>query len=124
MPVLTSYEHDSLGLYQTRSQLEYISETPPPATGVVDAAIQLFAHILPLQDTAACVRAVTQLVDSVKSPKLERNAGRKAAVFVNSAISILMSLRASATLPSNHIRENLGSAQVTTVLSSFLKVSL
>lgn len=123
-PILISNEHDTLGLCQTRDGAAHGIDTPPPATGVVDAAIELFAQILPLQDTTACVRAVTQLLDSVKSPKLERNAGRKAAVSVNAAIAILMSLRVSATMPANQIRDNLCSAQVTTALSPFLKVCL
>lgn len=50
-------------------------EPPPPATSVVDSAINLFADLLPLQDLSSVTRTVTQLLESVWSPKLEKNVG-------------------------------------------------
>ena len=64
------------------------------------------------------------MIDSVKSPKYDKNIGRKAAVQVNATIAILLALRQAMASPSKHIREVFGSAGVTTPLSSFLKVRL
>jgi len=62
------------------------------------------------------------MIDSVKSPKYEKNVGRKAAVQVNAAIAILLAMRQAMASPSKHVREVFGSTAVTTQLSSFLKV--
>lgn len=62
------------------------------------------------------------MIDSVKSPKYEKNVGRKAAVAVNTAIAILLAMRQAMASTSKHVREVFGSTNVTTLLSSFLKV--
>jgi HEAT repeat-containing protein 5 len=62
------------------------------------------------------------MIDSVKSPKYEKNVGRKAAVEVNAAIAILLAMRQAMASPSKHVRAVFGSANVITPLSSFLKV--
>ncbi|KAJ6577043.1 clathrin-coated vesicle protein [Mycena vulgaris] len=126
-PVLGACEHDPLSLCQARiSNAEYELEEPPPSTtSVVDTAIELFAQLLPLQDLTSTVKIVTLLLDSVRSPKLEKNAGRKAAVFINAAVALVLALRqAMATTQSRHAKDTFGSSQVTTLLSPFLKDAL
>jgi HEAT repeat-containing protein 5 len=126
MPILQSAEHDPLSICQSRdlSKESFCPEFPPPLTQAVDAALALFAHFLPLQDSSSAARLITLMIDSVKSPKYEKNIGRKAAVQVNAAIAILLAIRQAMTSPSRQVREVFGSIAVTTQLSSFLKVCL
>lgn len=89
----------------------------------MDSAIELFAQLLPLQDLSSCTKTITQLLGSVRSPKFEKNVGRRAAVNVNAAVAIVMALRVATTGQNfRHAKETLGSVQVTGLLSSFLKV--
>ncbi|ESK97884.1 clathrin-coated vesicle protein [Moniliophthora roreri MCA 2997] len=122
-PVLGGCEHDPLSLCQIRdSSTDYqLVEPPPPATSVVDAAIELFAQLLPLQDLASNSRTITQLLESVRSPKFDKNIGRKVAVSINASIAIVLALR-NATTP--QARDTLGSAQITGLLAPFLKDTL
>ena len=119
-------EHDPLSLCQTQfSNTEYqLNEPPPPATSVVDTAIELFARLLPLQGLMASIKIITQLVESVKSPKLEKNAGRKAAVFINATIALVLALRNATFSQFRQARDTFGSTQITSLLSPFLMVRL
>ncbi|KAF7337120.1 Clathrin-coated vesicle protein [Mycena venus] len=126
-PVLGACEHDPLSLCQAQiSNGEYhLEEGPPATTSVVDTAIELFAQLLPLQDLTSTIKILTLLVESVRSPKLEKNAGRKAAVFINAAVAVVLALRqAMASTQSRRAKDTLGSAQVTALLSPFLKDAL
>jgi HEAT repeat-containing protein 5 len=64
------------------------------------------------------------MIDSVKSPKYEKNVGRKAAVEFNGVIAILLAMRQAMASPSKQVREVFGNIHVTTPLSSFLKVRM
>ncbi|KAJ7604033.1 clathrin-coated vesicle protein [Roridomyces roridus] len=126
-PVLGACEHDPLSLCQARiSNAEFQLEEPPPSTtSVVDTAIELFARLLPLQDLTSTVKILTLLVESVRSPKLDRNAGRKAAVFINSAVAVVLALRHASTMTqARRAKDTFGSTQVTTLLAPFLKDAL
>ncbi|KAJ7637580.1 clathrin-coated vesicle protein [Mycena polygramma] len=126
-PVLGACEHDPLSLCQAQlSDAEYHLEEPPPATtSVVDTAIELFAQLLPLQDLTSTVKILTVLLESVRSPKFEKNAGRKAAVFINAAVAVVLALRqAMASTHSRRAKDTFGSTQVTSLLSPFLKDAL
>lgn len=123
-PVLGACEHDPLSLCPDRiPAADYrLLESPPPATSVVDAAIDLFAQLLPLQDLTSTSRIVSQLVDSVRSVKLEKNTGRKSAVSINAAVALVLALRQATSSHIRHPRDTLGSSQVTSALAPFLKV--
>ncbi|KAK7064864.1 clathrin-coated vesicle protein [Favolaschia claudopus] len=127
-PILGACEHDPLSLCQARvsSNAEYYVEEPPPATtSVVDTAIELFAQLLPLQDLTATVKILTSLLESLRSPKLEKNAGRKAAVSVNAAVAVVLALRqAMGNAQLRRAKDTFGSTQVTTLLAPFLKDTL
>ncbi|KAJ6450153.1 clathrin-coated vesicle protein [Mycena sanguinolenta] len=126
-PVIGACEHDPLSLCQARiSNAEYHLEEPPPAnTSVVDTAIELFAQLLPLQDLASTVKILTLLLESVRSPKLEKNTGRKAAIFINATVALVLALRhAMASAQFRRAKDVFGSTQVTTLLSPFLKDAL
>ncbi|KAF7309872.1 Clathrin-coated vesicle protein [Mycena indigotica] len=125
-PILGACEHDPLSLCQARlSNDEYQLDEPPPAlTAVIDTAIELFAQLLPLQDLATTTKIVTLLVESVRSPKLEKNTGRKAAVSINGAVAIVLALRQAMATQARRARDTFGASQVTSLLSPFLKDTL
>ncbi|KAI0742742.1 clathrin-coated vesicle protein [Daedaleopsis nitida] len=119
-PIITALEHDTLYLCQLNiaDPSRRATEPPPAATAAVDAAIQLFAQLLPLQDVTQTTRVVTQLLGSVGSQKLEKNTGRKAAALVNTTFAVVLTLRQTT---SNSARQVLGNSQVSAPLSTFLK---
>jgi hypothetical protein len=123
-PVIGAIEHDPLSLCGTRVSTAKCKplEPSPSITSVVDAAIGLFAQLLPLQDLASASHVISQLLDSTRSSKLEKNAGRKAAITVNCTLALVLALRVATTSHFRHCRETLGSSQVTSLLSPFLKV--
>ena len=97
-------------------------EFPPAATQVVDAGLQLFAYLLPLQDLATAGRIIQMLVDGARSPRFDRNIGRRAAAQVNASMAVLLSLRRAMISPTKQVRDVFGNASITTILSGFLKV--
>ncbi|KAJ3914962.1 clathrin-coated vesicle protein [Lentinula edodes] len=113
-PVLAGCEHDPLNLCQIDvSKTEYrIVESPLSATSVVDSAINLFADLILLQNLSSIIRTITHLLDFVRSSKLEKNVRRKAAVLINAAIALVLTLRSATT---SHYRE------ITNLLSLLLK---
>ncbi|KAI1790592.1 clathrin-coated vesicle protein [Ganoderma leucocontextum] len=119
-PIITGLEHDPLYLCQALAadNSRRAPEPPPAATAAVDAAIHLFAQLLPLQDVTQTTRVVTQLLGSVGSAKLEKNTGRKAAALVNTTFAVVLTLRQVTT---NSARQVLGNSQVSLPLSTFLK---
>ncbi|TFK38873.1 clathrin-coated vesicle protein [Crucibulum laeve] len=125
-PVLGACEHDPLSLCQARlSDTEYqLLEPPPPGTAVVDTSIELFSKLLPLQDLTSTVKVISQLLESARSPRLDKNAGRKAAVFINATVAIVLSLRNATTSHFRQARDTFGNTQVTSLLSPFLKDAL
>ncbi|KAJ7193893.1 armadillo-type protein [Mycena pura] len=100
------------------------SLTQTNSTAVVDTSIELFAQLLPLQDLTSTVKIVTLLLESVRSPKLEKNAGRKAAAFINAAVALVVVLRQATATQARRAKDTFGSSQVTTLLSPFLKDAL
>lgn len=90
----------------------------------MDAAIELFSQLLPIQDLTSTSKIVSQLIDSVRSPKLEKNTGRKSAVSINASVALVLALRQATTSHFRHSRDTLGNAQITKNLGPFLKVRL
>lgn len=99
-------------------------ESPPPVTSVIDTAIELFSRLLPLQDLSSAVKYIQQVLEFVKSPKLDKNNGRKSAVFINATVALVLALRHATVTHYRQARETFGSPQVTTLLSPFLRVRL
>ncbi|EPQ31133.1 uncharacterized protein PFL1_01322 [Pseudozyma flocculosa PF-1] len=99
-PVLGAAEHDVLMLYAGASGppgeiAECPLFSPPPATGVVDAAIELFAALLPFQEREVQASALETLLAHSRSSRLERNPGRKQAIHMNAIVAVLGSLQAA-----------------------------
>ncbi|TFK48336.1 clathrin-coated vesicle protein [Heliocybe sulcata] len=123
-PLLGSYEYDPLMLCESPSDT---TEREPLAatTAVVDAAIELFAHLLPLQDLSSSIKVLNQCIENVKSNKLERNAGRRAAMLINVVIALTLALRRVTGQSGQRLaREVWANTQVSGLLSPFLKDAL
>ena len=75
-----------------------------------------------LQDVSAAILVVGQILDSIRSTKLDKNVGRKAAVLINVAVAVVLSLRCAAASPSRRAKDIFGDAQVVAPLATFLKV--
>ncbi|KAI5290450.1 hypothetical protein KEM54_001512 [Ascosphaera aggregata] len=91
-PVCQAREHDSVWLY-AQSGDESLSMPDPPSTGVVNAAIELFSVSLPLQHPKIQESTIEQIAALLSAHSLNRNPGRKAAMTVNIAVTLLYSLR-------------------------------
>ncbi|KAH7108306.1 ARM repeat-containing protein [Auriculariales sp. MPI-PUGE-AT-0066] len=123
-PVLGSIEHDTSLLWRPFRFGHACPEPAPPATAVVDAAISLFSQLLPLQDSSLVTKTVAQLAEGYKSPKLERNVGRKTAVFVNATTAMMLALRVAGTGPQKQAREAFGGASVTNTITDLLREAI
>lgn len=121
MPIVGSCENDTLTLCRQSGPDLAWPEPPPPATGVVDAAIELFSVLLPLQDIPSASLTISHVIQCVRSSKLERNLGRKSAVFINATVALLFALRKGSQL--RNTREVFGSTRVASTLADFVKVS-
>ncbi|KAH8668301.1 armadillo-type protein [Xylariales sp. PMI_506] len=96
-PVCASLEHDAALLYTGQP-----NDLPdPPATEVVNMAIQLFAFVFPLTPAKVQESTLEQLATFLSAGVLQRDPGRKAAMNVNVAAALLSALKvASKETPS------------------------
>ncbi|RDA90665.1 hypothetical protein CP533_4672 [Ophiocordyceps camponoti-saundersi (nom. inval.)] len=93
-PVCGSLEHDASMLYIGSMNDEPWSRIPdPPATEVINSAIQLFAFVFPLTPSKVQESVLEQIKTFASAASLQRDAGRKAAVNVNVALAMLASMR-------------------------------
>jgi len=93
-PILGAPEHDPLVVYTSYALPSAVSQYSlpkprPTATGVIDAAIELFAILLPCQSSALQGSLMDDLSKMLKSSTLDKNPGRKMAIQVNAVVSIL-----------------------------------
>lgn len=92
-PILGSLEHDTSALYTApRGRL---AAPVPAATAQVDAAVELFAALLPYAPRDAQIELCELLAASARSPSLDKNPGRRMAVLLNSTAALLGALRTS-----------------------------
>ncbi|KAK4701730.1 HEAT repeat-containing protein 5, partial [Phenoliferia sp. Uapishka_3] len=95
--VLGAAEHDSLVLSSRHHSQELIFDElpapPPAASGIVDAAIELFALYFPLQEPTNQAALLQQIHNNSRSSRLEKNPGRRMAVLANSITAVLGALR-------------------------------
>lgn len=92
-PICQASEHDSILLYSSRAG-DHLS-ADPHATGVVNAAVELFSVAIPLHAPKVQESSVEQIATFLTSQSLQRNPGRKAALVVNVAVALLHALKAS-----------------------------
>lgn len=91
-PICKSLEHDSLSIFL--KELNHYDEIPdPPATELVNVAIELFAIVFPLTPSKIQESILEQLITFSSTSSLQRDPGRKAAINVNIATSLFFTLK-------------------------------
>ncbi|GAA5946242.1 hypothetical protein JCM3765_000165 [Sporobolomyces pararoseus] len=99
LAVLQVAEHDPLVLSSRLASestgFDSLPQAPPPAVGLVDAGIELFALYFSLQESANQNALLQIMVNNLRSFKLEKNPGRKMAILANSVTAVVGSLRHS-----------------------------
>ncbi|KAK4192019.1 armadillo-type protein [Podospora australis] len=90
-PICGVLEHDASVLYI--GSRDGPSLPDPAATEVVNMAIQLFAFVFPLTPSKVQESILEQVTTFVAAGSLQRDPGRKAAITVNVATSLLSILR-------------------------------
>ncbi|KAH6661408.1 armadillo-type protein [Truncatella angustata] len=91
-PVCQALEHDAAMLYVTSLDKSHILPDPP-ATQVINMAIQLFAFVFPLTPAKVQESILEQLATFMSAGVLQRDPGRKAAMDVNISAALLYSLK-------------------------------
>ncbi|KAF1946540.1 HEAT repeat protein-like protein [Clathrospora elynae] len=91
-PICGAREHDSISLY-IRPSTENHEYPDPPATEVVNAALQLFAICLPLQTARIQESILEQMTSFLSASSLQRDINRKTAMMVNIAFAVLSALK-------------------------------
>lgn len=91
-PICSSLEHDSLSVYL--KDLQNLNDMPdPPATEVVNAAVQLFAITFPLTQPKIQESILEQITTFLSSGILQRDPGRKAAMTINIATALYLTMK-------------------------------
>ncbi|KXH41254.1 hypothetical protein CNYM01_04613 [Colletotrichum nymphaeae SA-01] len=90
-PVCGTLEHDASLLYVGDTASE--TNPDPPATEVINMAIQLFAFVFPLTPPKVQESVLEQVRTFMSAGPLLRDPGRKAAMNVNVSVAILSTLR-------------------------------
>ncbi|KAI5296534.1 hypothetical protein KEM52_000717 [Ascosphaera acerosa] len=96
-PILRARDHDPIWLYV--SDAAECTLPVPPATGVVDAAIELLSISIPLQHTRVQESTLEQVATLLSTHSLARNPGRKAAMTVNTAVMLSRALSSTSEQP-------------------------
>ncbi|KAI0481014.1 ARM repeat-containing protein [Xylariaceae sp. FL0804] len=89
-PICPSLEHDAAVLYAGEPDA---SLPDPPATEVVNMAIQLFAFVFPLTPAKVQESILEQIATYTSAGSLQRDLGRKAAINVNIASALVSTLK-------------------------------
>ncbi|KAL7626024.1 hypothetical protein AAE478_002793 [Parahypoxylon ruwenzoriense] len=94
-PICPSLEHDAAMLYV--GEPDPSKNLPdPPATEVVNVAIQLFAFVFPLTPAKVQESVLEQIATFISAGSLQRDPGRKAAINVNVASALYLTLKVAA----------------------------
>jgi hypothetical protein len=90
-PICGAREHDSISLYNPSRDPTELPD--PPATEVVNSALQLFAICLPLQTPKVQESILEQMTSFLSAGSLQRDINRKTAMMVNIAYGLLSALK-------------------------------
>lgn len=91
-PICGSLEHDASALYIGSLDLKE-ARPDPPATEVINTAIQLFAFAFPLTPAKVQESILEQIRTFGSSGSLQRDLARNAAISVNVATAVLATMR-------------------------------
>jgi hypothetical protein len=120
-PITSSMEYDSVSLYLNKPETASLPD--PPATEVVNIAIQLFAIALPLTGPKIQESILEQIATFLSAGSLQRDPGRKAAMSVNVAIALLSTLKVAVKetrSPSGDITDPLVTKLIQDMLREFV----
>lgn len=91
-PICSSLEHDAAVIYAGDTG-QVPSLPDPPATEVVNMAIQLFAFVFPLTPAKVQESVLEQITTFISAGPLQRDPGRKAAINVNVSSALYSTLK-------------------------------
>ena len=117
-PIRGSIEHDSVSLYLTEVERDDASFAPP-ATAVVNSAIDLFTVLLPMQPPKVQESILEQIATFLASNVLQRDPGRKAAMTANVAVALLGALKL--TISDEIASASLATPSVLKIISELLQ---
>ncbi|KAF9537032.1 hypothetical protein EC957_008976, partial [Mortierella hygrophila] len=125
-PILGAPEHDPMVIYTTfalpTSVSRYSLPKPRPvATGVIDAAIELFAILLPLQSSVLQGSMMDDLSKMLKNSTLDKNPGRKMAIQVNAVVALLGATKYAMAEGKRHEQRAFEGPLASTLSQSILK---
>lgn len=98
-PIPRSFEHDFIHLFKrlatasSSSSARLMRPPPPLFTALVDCSIQLFSLYFPLQEAPNQSALLQQMINNLRSNKLDKNPGRRMAILINCLGGILGTLR-------------------------------
>ncbi|RYO73604.1 hypothetical protein DL766_000495 [Monosporascus sp. MC13-8B] len=91
-PICPSLEHDAAVIYSSDAG-QAAGLPDPPATEVVNMAIQLFAFAFPLTPAKVQESILEQIATFISAGSLQRDPGRKAAINVNISSALYSTLK-------------------------------
>ena len=118
-PIIGALENDVSEMYSYGEKITEIPLPVPPATALVDAAIDLFSHMVIDQPVKIQESAFALIAASVGDGNLVRNAARKAAVINNIVIALCQALPTRAYRGFKGVNESEG---VRSLILEILKV--
>lgn len=92
-PICSAIEHDSILLYTVPPIETGQDPADPPITHVVNAAIRLFAILLPVQAPRVQEGVMEQITTFFAAGSLQRDSPRRVAMTVNVALALLATLQ-------------------------------
>lgn len=95
----------------------------PPQSGVIDAALLLFQEIFAIQNVDTLMQATTLMTNHLRSPKIERNPGRKQAVLYNIVEALRCGLAHGEGLGARKSKDSVANSGVLANIRSLLQVS-
>jgi hypothetical protein len=91
-PIIGSLENDTSQIYSHAAESTEMPLPVPPATALVDAAIDLFSHMVLDQPSKIQESAFAQIAAYLGDNVLTRNVGRKVAIKNNITIALAKAL--------------------------------
>lgn len=91
-PVIGALENDISEVYSHGGEIIEMPRPVPPATALVDAAIDLFSQMVTDQPVKIQESAFALIAASIGDGNLVRNGGRKAAITNNTVIALSQAL--------------------------------
>lgn len=117
-------EQDYLNIQYRSDSSESSYKTAVAApSGVVDSALDLFQKLLAFQSVDTLMQATTLMTNHLRSPKMEKNPGRRQAVTYNVVEALRCSLAVGERSAGRKAKDNISNAGVLSNIRTLLQVS-